>query len=122
MKIRTGFVSNSSSSSFVIIGKNVSSYSSEKLKALMKNKKLYALGVCLGDGQDFFQMTPEIFSAYETMEHPEDLSLYEVCVKICESATLNKNDLPEGDFEVLSVEVDNHSTDSVESFEQNYER
>lgn len=59
MKIRTGFVSNSSSSSFVLIGNSI--LLKDVTEELVSTNKIYVFGSWLSDGQDIFRITPEMF-------------------------------------------------------------
>lgn len=116
MKIRQGFVSNSSSSSFVIFGKECG-YGSEG--------EIYGLGKYVNEGQDFFKVTPEIRDLINKIpeefqcEVLDQIRFYQVFQKIEESDTVSKKNLPEK-FEVISFIKDNWSSDSAELFMENY--
>ena len=69
MKIRNGFVSNSSSSSFVLFGvpldaKNVTN-------SMLKNNRITAIGCCLDEGLDVF-----------TVRTDEELAFIKACEKL----------------------------------------
>lgn len=55
MKVRDGFVSNSSSSSFMAIGKYISVKDIDK-------ENVYFIGYSGGEGTDYFELTPEMKS------------------------------------------------------------
>jgi len=54
MKIRNGFVSNSSSSSFLILGNNIDIL--DVTSSMIKEKQIYFLGKYLNEGRDIFQI------------------------------------------------------------------
>lgn len=72
MKIRTGFVSNSSSSSFVLIGKPVKF---EDIK-FEKGKMFYAQGEADGEGANLFQIKKDDLKKIE--KHNLNLEYWEV--------------------------------------------
>jgi hypothetical protein len=80
MKIRAGFVSNSSSSSFMIVGKKLSY--DEITMEMIENKKLIALGPEIVEGSDVFQIkTIEQFAflkALDNLYHGDDRKTFQI--------------------------------------------
>jgi len=128
MKIRQGFVSNSSSSSFVILGKKFKSLydieaSLDKTQKI-EDQNICVIGdACLGDGEDIFKLTDEIYN--ELYCYPTNYKRYidffqAKCVLYGDDDTVHDPILEP--FQCYSGERDMHSTDSLEMFRQRYIR
>lgn len=120
MKVRTGFVSNSSSSSFVLFGKTLSNPEEVLMTLTMKRGEVLAIGDFLSEGQDVFPIDEEMFGAIMKDELFSKFQ-FVFCYKEinAEGRTKIKNNLPES-FEVFSLEVDYHTTESLEDLENRY--
>ena len=85
MKIRNGFVSNSSSSSFVIFGKTIKR--GHITPELLEQGRIYALSYKYCDEcVDFFEINQAMFDMYR--QYGGELSFYEVEEMLCEGGTI----------------------------------
>lgn len=124
MKIRTGFVSNSSSSSYMVLLDRVFSLTAD-------SKNIWAKGIDLGEGIDFFEVTPKMlpFLVAHQGENDQELEFYQVFWKSapdCDS--LDKKTLKEivasmdnnSHCILENMEISHHSTDSLSVLRGNY--
>ncbi len=121
MKIRIGFVSNSSSTSFVVIG-SVLSYSEalDRAEELIRKGRLYIDCGEINDGTDFFPLTKEMWKSYNTYGGCNDgMTLYDV-QKIVENGKIRKDDIEGDEFEVFSMEIDYHGCETLKDFQDRY--
>ena len=117
MKIRTGFVSNSSSSSFCLVGKYIN------INEINKNDKVYLLGKSLYEGQDVPLLTDEMKNFI--LKHQSVFGKYQFFTgkKFGDygNEKLKVSDLPRGkEWDVVSGTEDNYSCDSPERLQTTY--
>jgi hypothetical protein len=120
MKIRLGFVSNSSSSSFIVVGSKLSHGDAfRQAEELIKAGRLYAEGSWCCEGVDFFKVTQEMWDVYEKGVKGF-FEFFDVQLVGEEYGKIKKDDIPGDEFEVHVFDVDNHKTVSIEDFKDRY--
>ena len=129
MRTRAGFVSNSSSSSFVVIGQQLSM---SEIGLDAHAGRVHAFGRWLSDGIDFFRLTPEMIEYLVSIPHgtarepnpaylgpSRELTFFSVHKIVDGCGILDRDDLPKR-FYVYSVEGDYHSTEDLKTLKERY--
>ncbi|MFA5312472.1 MAG: hypothetical protein WC375_04015 [Methanomassiliicoccales archaeon] len=119
MKVRNGFVSNSSSSSFALIGISIPIY---QLKPTDIKKTIYVVGRWNGDGADVFSIENEDMLKF-VQEHQEYFRHVFVEARLIdESSPLSctRKDLPSKVFTILTGSRDHHGSECLADLQSRY--
>lgn len=120
MKLRVGYISNSSSASFVLLGREVGNIYDNDLVLDFKHKTYVIFGKFLYEGIDYIRLNKEIFDwlnkhKYEIKLNDgliiEELDIDEDCIKIPDGIT---------DAKVWNIKIDQSSSESIHDLQLNY--
>lgn len=126
MKIRNGFVSNSSSSSFVAFGRNLNI--EDITEEMVHSKEIVALGSYLYDGIDLITISDEhmlkFFKLYKNYSVDGDsgrFHFFEVIKSNEEGFKIEKSELMDNEtYEIISHTVDQNSCNDIEELFKRY--
>ena len=120
MKVRIGFVSNSSSTSFIIIGQSLGPCISDSCaEKLISKGRLYALCGDDWDACDFFPISNGMWKSYKKYHSINTIEFYDV-QKTIEDGKVKKSEIEGNEFNLFTIEVSHHSCSTIQEFESNH--
>lgn len=127
MKIRYDFVTNSSSSSYIILGREVTI----KDISIVEGERYLCVGKELSDGYDMFELDEAMLKYIKKnkISRKHYFRFYKFYTYLnsedCPKLTINslKQFIKDEDeeFEIIEIEKDYHSSDSIEDLKYTYE-
>lgn len=120
MKTKKAFITNSSSSSFIIIGEEL--FANEITDEMIDKSQVLALGCYLCNGQDLFKVTREMFNVIkDNPNHIWELIFIRPAAHLSSGDRLNLDLLSDVKVPIIcSGECDHHETDNVQAFVDRY--
>jgi len=128
MKIRSGYVSNSSSSSFVLVGRVLGGFDEIKSLDFSGDKKYVILGKYLCDGQDIIELNETLYNqiCVNAIHFGDEYNNIGKVVEVFQTFDQSsfkvselKKDLPEEALFIFT-EKDYHSCNDIKSILQRY--
>ncbi|KKM85549.1 hypothetical protein LCGC14_1287960 [marine sediment metagenome] len=118
MKFRINFVSNSSSTSFIVIGKRIHRH--EITQKMINQGIIYGEGKDWSDadGLDFFRITRAMMTL--CLNRYPKIIFWKVDKLITDEETFSKNDIENNTITVIHMEASNHSSNDLEIFKERY--
>jgi hypothetical protein len=125
MKIRNGFVSNSSSSSFVALAVpiNINDITSE----MIKKCEVITFGAEISEGIDMIEINSEdmikffkLFPRYDNDWSDGKFCFWKVIKSGDGGFTFNKSELPDEHYEIVSETIDQHSSTDLNTLIERY--